>query len=59
MKKKWVIYKITSPSNRIYIGITSNLKKRLSYYKNNNSTGQKKYQPPLTNMDLKIIKLRL
>ncbi len=42
MKKKWVIYKITSPSNRIYIGITSNLKKRLSYYKNNNSTGQKK-----------------
>lgn len=30
----WVIYKITSPSNRVYIGKTTNFKKRISSYKN-------------------------
>lgn len=29
----WVIYKITSPSKRIYIGVTSNFKKRVAAYK--------------------------
>lgn len=29
----WVIYKITSPSGRIYIGKTSNFDKRLSHYR--------------------------
>ena len=29
----WDIYKITSPSNRVYIGLTSNLKQRVYNYK--------------------------
>lgn len=36
------IYKITSPSGKIYIGQTTNWKKRLSYYKYLNCKGQKK-----------------
>lgn len=31
---KWVIYKITSPSGRIYIGKTNNYKLRMSCYRN-------------------------
>lgn len=31
----WNVYKITSPSGRVYIGITSNLIKRFSVYKSN------------------------
>lgn len=34
------IYKITSPTNRIYIGSTTNIKKRFSYYKNLNCKTQ-------------------
>jgi group I intron endonuclease len=36
----WVIYKIVSPSDKIYIGKTSNYNKRMSYYKNGNSLKQ-------------------
>lgn len=32
--RNWVIYKITSPSGRIYIGKSSNFKQRKSHYKN-------------------------
>lgn len=32
--RQWSIYKIVSPSGRIYIGLSSNIKKRLQYYKN-------------------------
>lgn len=32
--RNWVIYKITSPSGRIYIGKTSNYKSRILHYKN-------------------------
>jgi group I intron endonuclease len=35
------IYKITSPTGRIYIGKTTRLKDRISYYRNNNKGGQK------------------
>ena len=35
------IYKITSPTERIYIGKTTRLKDRISYYRNNNKGGQK------------------
>lgn len=31
--RNWTIYKITSPSGRVYIGKTIHFKKRLSYYK--------------------------
>lgn len=46
MKKKeaiydWVIYKITSPSGRIYIGKTAHLNKRIESYKCNNCKNQK------------------
>ena len=37
----WTIYKIISPSNKIYIGQTVNFKKRMSHYKNNESKAQK------------------
>lgn len=36
------IYKITSPSNKIYIGKTTNLKARYSAYKNNKTKSQNK-----------------
>jgi len=35
------IYKITSPTGRIYIGKTTRLNNRISYYRNNNKGGQK------------------
>lgn len=35
------IYKITSPTGRIYIGKTTRLNDRMSYYRNNNKGGQK------------------
>lgn len=38
---KGYIYKITSPSNRIYIGKTTNLKKRIIYYSNSHCKAQK------------------
>jgi len=38
--KLGVVYMIISPTNRIYIGSTINLKKRISTYKNNNNNGQ-------------------
>lgn len=41
------IYKITSPSNKIYIGQTRNLKKRKSCYKNIKCTGQPKLHASL------------
>lgn len=31
--KNWVIYKITSPSGRVYVGVTSNFQQRLKWYK--------------------------
>jgi group I intron endonuclease len=31
--KNWVIYKLVSPSGRIYVGKTSNLKRRIIHYK--------------------------
>lgn len=37
----WTIYKIVSPSGRVYIGKTSNYKKRLSYYSCIKQNGQK------------------
>ncbi len=39
--KNWVIYKITSPSGRIYIGKTSNLHNRLNAYRRHNCMFQK------------------
>lgn len=38
--RDWVIYKITSPSGRIYIGKSVNIKKRLSSYKTLNCASQ-------------------
>ena len=35
------IYKITSPTGRIYIGKTTRINDRISYYRNNNKGGQK------------------
>ena len=35
------IYKITSPTGRVYIGKTTRLNDRISYYRNNNKGGQK------------------
>jgi group I intron endonuclease len=32
-RKQWHIYKITSPTGRVYIGVTSNYKKRIYAYK--------------------------
>lgn len=39
--KEWVIYKITSPTNRIYIGKTGNFEKRFSDYKGLHCKAQK------------------
>lgn len=39
--KKYILYKITSPSGSVYIGQTSNLKLRLRNYKNCTCTSQK------------------
>lgn len=41
-KDKGFIYKITSPSGRVYIGQTTNLKKRVATYKSTNAKGQTK-----------------
>jgi len=38
---KGYIYKITSPSGRVYIGKTTNIKNRISYYKSNTNNQQK------------------
>ena len=38
--KQGVIYKITSPSGRIYIGKTINVNSRVTSYRNNNNTDQ-------------------
>lgn len=38
--KNWSIYKIVNPKGRVYIGITSNLKKRIAYYRNNSCKDQ-------------------
>ncbi len=35
-----IIYKITSPSGKVYIGQTVNWQKRFTYYKNGNAKGQ-------------------
>lgn len=43
--KTGYVYKITSPSGKIYIGSTNNLKKRINFYKNLNC----KRQPKLYN----------
>jgi len=42
MQNKYWIYKLTSPSNKIYIGITSNIIKRFNCYYNNNIPNQSK-----------------
>lgn len=34
MQNKYWVYKLTSPSGRVYIGITSNIIKRFAFYKN-------------------------
>lgn len=47
--KRGVIYKITSPNNKIYIGQSTNWQKRYSYYKNLKC----KNQPKLYNTFLK------
>jgi group I intron endonuclease len=41
MEKVGYIYKITSPTGRIYIGKTTRLKDRITYYRNNYRSGQK------------------
>lgn len=38
--KKWYIYKITSPSGKIYIGKTYSMKKRMRHYKYGDYKGQ-------------------
>lgn len=38
--QNWVIYKITSPSGRVYIGVSSDYKKRLKAYKSKNCKSQ-------------------
>lgn len=38
--KNWVIYKIVSPSGKVYIGLTSNYCKRMCHYKNHKSLKQ-------------------
>ena len=40
--EKGVIYKITSPSGKIYIGQTKNFKQRKNCYKSNKNKGQTK-----------------
>lgn len=42
MRKNWIIYRIDSPSGKIYIGKTSRFNKRMSYYKKINCGGQTK-----------------
>ena len=42
MEKQIGIYKITSPTDKIYIGQSKNIQKRWSYYKNLNCKGQQK-----------------
>jgi len=39
--KHWIVYKITSPSGRIYVGRTFNYSERLKDYKYNQHIGQK------------------
>ena len=58
--RNWSIYRITSPSGRVYIGLTSNMDKRMSVYRCNFSKRQaaiyqsiKKYGFPAHN--LKVI----
>jgi group I intron endonuclease len=41
MAKTGYIYKITSPTNKIYVGKTVNLSTRKSYYRSNNNKSQK------------------
>ena len=41
MEKIGHIYKITNPTGRVYIGKTTRLKDRISYYRNNNNKQQK------------------
>lgn len=40
MIRNWIIYKITSPSGRVYIGRTCNPKKRLRHYQYGDHKGQ-------------------
>ncbi len=47
--RDWVIYKITNPKGRVYIGKTVNFKKRKSSYKSDNA----KNQPVLRNSFIK------
>ena len=49
-----VIYKITSPSNKIYIGQTSNFKNRMSCYKAAKNKTQVKLYNSLIKYNLEI-----
>lgn len=42
LEKIFCLYKIKSPTNKVYIGITSNFKNRISKYKNNSCKSQPK-----------------
>lgn len=48
MKKIVGIYKITSPSGKVYIGQSANVLKRLSYYKNHGCSRQPKLYASLS-----------
>jgi group I intron endonuclease len=39
--RDWTIYKITSPSGRVYVGITFDLQKRFKYYRGHNCKSQR------------------
>lgn len=39
--RKWDIYRITSPAGKIYIGLTSNMRKRMSVYKYIHNSGSR------------------
>lgn len=59
MKKQIGIYKITSPSNKIYIGQTVNFYKRIDFYKNCRCKTQKKLYNSIKKYDWSNHKLEL
>lgn len=55
--RHWYIYRIVSPSNNVYIGITSNIKKRISYYRNYKKLNQPKLKASFSKHGFEIHKI--
>jgi len=54
-----VVYKITNPNERVYIGSTTNFERRMSNYKNNKSKGQVKLHNSLQKYGFKNHKIEI